>query len=267
MGGGAAIGGAGASMLGRGSAGASDDDDDDVDEMLDAMGDVRSGMQRVVWSVDTDEPVAALTFDDGPNPALTPAILDVLAHHGVPATFMMLGHAAEAHPSLAAEVVAAGHEVGNHSWRHLNLAKADEAETRREIEVGAAKISRATGQPISLFRPARGRLNEVALRVIAPLEHDIVLWSVTRGSAGWTSPRRVASHVVRSVGPGDIIDLHDGIGRSTFRPETPRAQELLDRRQVEVAALPRMLDGIAERGIRLVRLSELLPARPSGRPR
>lgn len=259
-------GGIGATRLGLGSA-AGAEDDPYLDEMLDDMGAVRSGMQRVVWSVETDQPVAALTFDDGPHPALTPAILDVLEERGVPATFMMLGHAAESHPGLASEVAARGHEVGSHGWRHLNLAKTDEAETRREIEVGAAKVSRATGQPVSLFRPARGRLNDAALRVLAPLGQDIVLWSVTRGDGRWSSARRVADHVVASVGPGDIIDFHDGIGRSTFRPDTPRAQELLARRQVEVAALPGLLDGIAARGIRLVRLSELLRAQPAGPPR
>lgn len=258
MGGGLAAGGFGASRLTPPAPVEADDDDD-----LDEMGLPQSGMQRVVWSVATDRPMAALTFDDGPHPALTPSILDVLARHGVPATFLMMGHAADINPGLAAEVAAAGHEVGNHGWRHLNLAKATAEVTREEIEVGAAKIAQATGQPVSLYRPARGRLNEAALRIVAPLEHDIVLWSVTRGAASWTSPRQVASHVVSSVGPGDIIDFHDGIGRSTFRPGTVRADELLERRRVELAALPRLLEGIAERGIELVRVSDLLPGRPA----
>ena len=224
----------------------------------------RRGGQRVVWSVDTDEPVAALTFDDGPHPELTPRVLELLEHHTIPATFFMIGHAAEAHPGLVAEVLAAGHDVGNHTWRHLNLAQSTAEDTRLEIEVGAQKIEQVAGRPVTMFRPPRGRLNEAALRVLAPLRADIVLWSVTRGALAERSPARVASHVIDSVDPGDIIDLHDGVGRWTFDPHAPRGQELLERRLVELEALPRILDGIAAKGIRLVRLSELLPPVTAG---
>jgi peptidoglycan/xylan/chitin deacetylase (PgdA/CDA1 family) len=240
--------------------GPSDDDAEDDDRVRNP----KDGGQRVVWSVVTDQPIAALTFDDGPHPGLTPRILDLLDRFGVPASFMMMGHSAAAYPSLVAEVVAAGHDIGNHSWRHLNLARTSSSETRREIEIGAEKIETVSGQAVEMFRPPRGRLNEAALRILAPLRQDIVLWSVTRGPLDWRSPHRVAAHVVDAVGPGDIIDLHDGIGRGTFAPDTPGGRELMERRLVEVAALPRILEGIAAKGIRLVRLSELLPPAPLG---
>ena len=72
-----------------------------------------------------------------------------------------------------------------------------------------------------------------------------------------------AAHRVDRVGPGDIIDFHDGIGRGTFDPYSPGGQELMERRLTEVAALPRILERVADNGIRLVRLSELLPTAPS----
>ena len=256
LGGGAAL-GAGLAGLAPLPGPSEDHDDDEVRNP-------KSGGQRVVWSVVTEQPIAALTFDDGPHPSLTPRILDILDRFRVPASFMMMGHSAEVHPSLVAEVIAAGHDIGNHSWRHLNLARTSSSETRREIEIGAEKIEAASGRAVEMFRPPRGRLNEAALRILAPLRQDIVLWSVTRGPLDWRSPRRVAAHVIDAVGPGDIIDFHDGIGRGTFAPDTPGGQELMERRLVEVAALPRILEGIAAKGIRLVRLSELLPPAPTG---
>jgi peptidoglycan/xylan/chitin deacetylase (PgdA/CDA1 family) len=257
LGGGAVL-GAGVTGLAAPVPTPSDDHDDDE------VQNPKVGGQRVVWSVVTDQPIAALTFDDGPHPSLTPRILDMLDRAAVPASFLMMGHNAEAYPGLVAEVVAAGHDIGNHSWRHLNLARTSSTETRREIEIGAEKIEAASGRAVEMFRPPRGRLNEAALRILAPLRQDIVLWSVTRGALDWRSPQRVAAHVVDAVGPGDIIDFHDGIGRGTFAPDAPMGQELMERRLVEVAALPRILAGIAAKGIRLVRLSELLPPAPLG---
>ena len=256
LGGGAALGAGVASVRGWTEPALTDDEYDDEAE------NPKRGGQRVVWSVATDRPIAALTFDDGPHPELTPRTLELLARHGAPASFFMMGHCAETYPDLAAEVVAAGHDVGNHSWRHLNLAHASAEDTRREIEVGAAKVEAATGVAVRMFRPPRGRLNEAALRVLAPLRQDIVLWSVTRGALAENDPGRIASYVVERVGAGDIIDFHDGIGRWTFEPRQPRAQELLERRRAELDALPAILDGIAANGIQLVRLSELLPPQP-----
>jgi peptidoglycan/xylan/chitin deacetylase (PgdA/CDA1 family) len=109
-----------------------------------------------------------------------------------------------------------------------------------------------------MFRPPRGRLNEAALRLLAPLRQDIVIWSVTRGALDWRSPGRIASHVVDGVGPGDIIDFHDGLGRWTFDPHAPRGQELYERRLAELAALPRIIEGVRSNGIRLVPMSDLL---------
>src|SRR5690606_10742287 len=111
--------------------------DTDADDADDEIADPRSGVQQTVWSVDPGAPVAALTFDDGPHPALTPRILEVLDRHGIRATFMAMGFAAQRYPSLVGEIVAAGHEIGHHGWRHLNLAKVSPATTRKEIEFGA----------------------------------------------------------------------------------------------------------------------------------
>ena len=93
------------------------------------------------------------------------------------------------------------------------------------------------------------------------MRQDIVLWSVTRGEKRWRTPERVAQHVVGNVGRGDIIDLHDGIGRGTFVPASDLAAELMRRRQVEVEALPEVIERLAQRGIHLATVSDLGSAR------
>ncbi|HYZ99136.1 MAG TPA: polysaccharide deacetylase family protein [Acidimicrobiales bacterium] len=235
-----------------------EDNDDLADELVE---DPRSGLQRIVWTVRTEAPLAALSFDDGPHPALTPRILDILDQHGVKATFLAMGYAAQQHPRLMADVVAAGHEVGHHSWRHYNMATIDSLQTQREIEEGARLVEEASGVPVRWFRPPKGRLNEAAIRTVARQRQDIVLWSVTRGALDERSPRRVADHVAGSMGPGDIVDLHDGIGRGTFNPDGLLADELMARRRTEIDALPRILRQLRSRGIRPVTIGELMETR------
>lgn len=223
----------------------------------------QAGTRRVVWSVETDEPVAALTFDDGPDPAYTPRILDVLDRYGVKATFMALGYNAVRHTGLLREVLAAGHEVGGHGWSHLNLSQTTAAEATREIQHGLEKVEEAVGAPVRLFRPPYGRFSEDAMKLLGHAGKDLVVWSVTRGDLGWRDPHRIASHIVSSLEPGGIVDLHDGLGRGTFFPDAEFVERLRRRRETELQALPRMIEGIQEKGLRLETVSELLAAAPS----
>lgn len=224
----------------------------------------QKGQQRVVWSVDTRAPVAALTFDDGPDPELTPRILDALEAFKVKATFFSLGYNAARNPALLREVVSAGHEVGSHGWRHLNLAEISPQETRQEIERGNDLVEEHAEVAVRLFRPPYGRFNEVAVRLLADRRQDMFVWSVTRGRLAWDEPERVAAHVKEETGPGDIIDLHDGIGRGTFNRDKAFAQKLIQRRSVEVDALPQILEDAADAGLRLTTVSQLMARAHSG---
>jgi peptidoglycan/xylan/chitin deacetylase (PgdA/CDA1 family) len=218
----------------------------------------RLGERRLVWSARTTAPLAALTFDDGPDPELTPGILAVLAEHGVRATFNVMGWNATRHPDLARAVVAAGHELGNHTWTHLGLAQQSIGETRRQLDLGRRAIEELTNQPLRWFRPPRGELTAAAVCAAAELGQDLLLWSVDRGPGGVASPAAVADHLARAVGPGDVVCLHDGIGRGSFNPHGALARRLRARRLVELAALPTALRRLQARGIRLVTVSELV---------
>ncbi len=105
---------------------------------------------------------------------------------------------------------------------------------------------------------ARRGASSPALRHAATLGCDTALWSVDRGAPGVATPDAVADYAAIHLGDGDIIDLHDGLGRGTFRPHADHAEHSRSRREVEVAALPRILSDAAERGLRLGSLSELL---------
>lgn len=218
------------------------------------------GSHRVIWAVETDEHIAALTFDDGPDPEFTPRILDVLRRYEVPATFFMMGWNASTHADLAREVVAAGHEIGNHTFDHENLAFATGEETFEQLHRGSETIEAVTGVRPRWFRPPRGQLSGFGIRHAAMLGVDTVIWSVTRGIPGRGTPAQVRDHLVQQVGPGDIVDLHDGLGRGTFNPGRRFTEDLRARRQVEVDALPGAIEELLASGLRFGTVSDLVAA-------
>ena len=104
-----------------------------------------SGTQRLIWSIPTDEKVMSLTFDDGPDPEFTPSVLAVLDRLDVKANFNIMGYNAELHDGLLAEVTRAGHELGNHTLTHKDLAFQTRDGTRRELESAKAVIDGLSG--------------------------------------------------------------------------------------------------------------------------
>jgi peptidoglycan/xylan/chitin deacetylase (PgdA/CDA1 family) len=218
----------------------------------------RLGNRRVIWNTTVTEPIAAITFDDGPTPEYTPRILAALAEAGVTATFNVMGWNGVRHPDVLRDVVAAGHEIGNHTWDHRDLTTLDPRQTREELLRCKEEVEALAGRPFTSFRPPRGELTGYALRVAAELGYDTYIWSVTRGPGGSTSATEIGDYLGTTVVPGDVLGLHDGIGRGTFDPDVPFARALADRRELEVRALPAALAGIAERGIRLMGANALL---------
>ncbi len=183
----------------------------------------------------------ALSYDDGPSPANTPELLEILAGAGARATFFVVGSKVVRHSQLTARIAQAGHELGNHSYSHANPLDLDEQGLRLEIERGARAIAGVVDQP-SLFRPPFGKRPREAARVCAEIGLTTVLWSMDSGDTRPFSASRIADEVVRHVRPGDIVLMHDG---------GERRQETLD-------ATRRILEELGGRGYRFVTVSELL---------
>lgn len=218
----------------------------------------RLGTRRIVWSTSVTEPIAAITFDDGPTPEYTPRVLAALATAGVTATFNVMGWNGVHHPQLLREVVEAGHEIGNHTWAHRDLTALDPRQTRAELVRCRDEVEALTGRPLAGFRPPRGEVTGYALRVAAELGYDTFLWSVTRGPGEARSAVAIGDYLGQTVIAGDVLGLHDGIGRGTFFPYKAFARDLAHRRELEVRALPSALSQIADRGITLMPAGRLL---------
>lgn len=158
----------------------------------------------------------ALTFDDGPNPAWTPRLLDLLAEHDVRATFFLMGAHAQAHSDLARRVAAAGHVVGNHSWSHPNLARSSAARVREELKRTQETLEQIVGAQVRYFRPPFGARRPVVFRMARQLGLEPVLWNAM--TTDWKEPsaERIAVRLAMKIdrlerrGLAANIVLHDG---------------------------------------------------------
>jgi peptidoglycan/xylan/chitin deacetylase (PgdA/CDA1 family) len=158
----------------------------------------------------------ALTFDDGPNPAFTPQLLDILARHGVRATFFLVGRYAEAQPALVRRIVAEGHQIGNHSWSHLNLAFASASSINDQLTRTSETLEQISGAPVRYFRPPFGARRPEVLRAARRLGLVPVLWDAM--TSDWVNPSAdaIAQRLMRKIdfvtdhGRAATIVLHDG---------------------------------------------------------
>jgi peptidoglycan-N-acetylglucosamine deacetylase len=149
----------------------------------------------------------ALTFDDGPHPEGTPAVLEALGR--TKATFFMVGEQAERFPALAREVAAAGHDIALHGFRHRNQMRVTPRRLADDLARGADAVAAATGKVPRLYRPAYGIFTPPGL-ALARRDHQLLLWSKWgRDWRGRTSPREIASLATRDLASGDVILLHD----------------------------------------------------------
>jgi peptidoglycan/xylan/chitin deacetylase (PgdA/CDA1 family) len=152
----------------------------------------------------------ALTFDDGPHPDGTPAILEVLARAGASAMFFVIGEQVARRPALVAEVAAAGHEVALHGNRHRLQLRVSADELREDYARGVAAIEDATGATPRWHRPPFGIYSAAGLRAAREGGLKPLLWS--RWGKDWrrlATPTRIAARATRSIGMGDVILLHD----------------------------------------------------------
>jgi peptidoglycan/xylan/chitin deacetylase (PgdA/CDA1 family) len=199
----------------------------------------------------TDEPIEtlpkaagaaiALTFDDGPDPGRTEPILDTLVELDTQATFFVVGSAARRHPQLVVRLVDAGMGVGVHTWDHLDLVGRDTKLVADEIG-WTVDLLTDLGCPPALFRPPYGTWDQRTMDVAAALGLACVNWSID--THDWKGPGAdaIVARVRRRLAPGSIVLMHDGGEASADT----------------LAALPRIVDAVREKGLSTVDLATTL---------
>jgi peptidoglycan/xylan/chitin deacetylase (PgdA/CDA1 family) len=194
----------------------------------------------VLWFAETAEPVFALTFDDGPHPATTPQLLDVLRRHGATATFFLIGERVAAHGELAGRIVAEGHEIANHLMRDERSVLVPGERFRHDL----AEVNRLLTPygPVRWFRPGSGFYTPRMLRTAAGLGLRAVLGTLVAGHTGGPGDEAIAGDLLAAIRPGSIVVLHEGTARRSG--VAPTTDELLT--------------ALAARGLRAVTVSELV---------
>jgi peptidoglycan/xylan/chitin deacetylase (PgdA/CDA1 family) len=181
----------------------------------------------------------ALTFDDGPHPEGTPAVLDVLRERGATGIFFLCGEQVERDPALAAEVAAAGHTVAVHGHRHRNMLRLAPRTFVDDLERGIATIEDAVGARPTLYRPPYGIFSYPGIAEVRARGLNSLLWS--RWGHDWRAdrpPEAIAAEAAAGLRAGDVLLLHDADHYS--EPGCWRGT---------VAALPAILDSIQETGL------------------
>ena len=199
---------------------------------------------ELVPRVETSERVVALTFDDGPTPEATDHILSVLRGRGVKATFFVVGGALEQHPESGRRIAREGHELGNHSFSHERMIFKTPSFIRGEVERTDRLIRDAGQQGPILFRPPYGKKLVLLPYYLSGTRRTTITCDVAPDSDP-DLPRdadRIVASVLSEARPGSIILLH-----VMYKSGAP-----------SLAAVPRIIDGLRERGYEFKTVSELL---------
>lgn len=202
---------------------------------------------ELISRVNTHERLIALTFDDGPTKKHTDSVLAMLAEHDVPATFFVTGKEVDIFPDEARKIMAAGHQLGNHSWSHPRMVLKSPAFIAEEIEKTDAALRAIGYQENILFRPPYGKKLFVLPWYLQKTGRTSVTWDIEPET--WPdvakSAQTIAEHVIENARPGSIILLH----------------VMYDSREESRKALPSIINGLKEQGYTFVTVSDLIENR------
>ncbi|GAA1834186.1 chitooligosaccharide deacetylase NodB [Luedemannella flava] len=191
------------------------------------------------WTT-TGTRTVALTFDDGPDPRWTPAVLALLRRHRVHATFCLIGRNAARHPKLVRAIVAGGHTLCNHTWRHdIDLGRRSPAAIRADLTATTRAIQRAApGARVRYFRQPGGRWRPRLVAASRRLGLTPLHWAVDAQDWRRPGPRPIITEITGHTRPGAIVLVHDGGGERTDTVAALRV--LLPRlaQRFSLAALP-----------------------------
>ena len=199
----------------------------------------------VVQSGPKEEKIIAITFDDGPHPTYTSQILDLLKEYDAKATFFVLGMYAEKYPDLLKRQYQEGHEIGNHTFSHINVDKTSKEEIEKEFLKTQDIISSIIGTKPKIFRPPYGLYNKRVLEIASKNQCTIILWSTFQDSKDWSNPGvdKIITTTFSKIQNGDIILFHDYV----YKEESHT-----------VEALKTILPTLKKEGYQFVTISELL---------
>jgi peptidoglycan/xylan/chitin deacetylase (PgdA/CDA1 family)/ubiquinone/menaquinone biosynthesis C-methylase UbiE len=187
----------------------------------------------------------SLTFDDGPDPEVTPRLLELLDRRSVPATFFVMGEKAARHPDIIRDILSRGHSIGNHSFSHMPFLMLKGIRTlRREVE-STQSVLRGHGVVPLAFRPPVGITNPHLWRVLLEQGMFCVNFSCRAVDFGNRRIARLSGKILRKVSPGDIVALHD------VSPRREKVERLLEE-------FDSMILGMKEKGLEIVPMSRLI---------
>jgi peptidoglycan/xylan/chitin deacetylase (PgdA/CDA1 family) len=190
----------------------------------------------------------ALTFDDGPDPAITPRVLDVLDRHGAKASFFCIGRRAAAHPDLLREIVRRGHSVENHSDRHLlGFSCCTPSMLRREINVAQTTIEHIAGSAPRFFRAPLGLRSPLLDPVMAGTRLQYISWTRRGRDCATRDPTKVLRRLTHGLAAGDVLLLHDA-----------RCSRARSGDPIVLRVLPELLRQLAASGLRPVSLRQAI---------
>ncbi|MFB7723386.1 polysaccharide deacetylase family protein [Nocardia sp. NPDC056100] len=196
---------------------------------------------RIVPRVDTDQPVVALTLDDGPTER-TPQLLKALADAGIPATFYLIGSELAAHPDQGAAIARAGNEIGNHTYTHRRMILVGPGTVRDEIERTDAEIAKTGYRGTVTVRPPNGKKLFGLPMYLSDHDRTTVMWDVEPDSGKRPTTEQIVTETLANVRPGSIILLH----------------AMYESGAASLAAIPLIAAGLKARGYTFVTISDLL---------
>ncbi|MBA4373999.1 MAG: polysaccharide deacetylase family protein [Thermodesulfovibrio sp.] len=161
-----------------------------------------------ITHVETQDRVAALTFDDGPHHRYTPRLLSILERHNAKATFFVVGEAASLHPDLLRQIAEAGHAIGNHSWSHQSFPLLTRAERQRQLHACQAAIK---PYGCKLFRPPYGHQTLGSLFEAFVLGYRVVTWNAVGEDWHDRAAAFIGEKIIGEIRPGSVILLHDAL--------------------------------------------------------
>jgi len=205
------------------------------------------GRPRLFHKNPASKDAMALTFDDGPCPTATPDILDLLKEQGIPATFFMIGERVRRYPDLARRVFREGHQIANHSDRHVALRSLVPSVCLKEADKAERTFRSVVGVAPRFYRPPKGLIDRCVVQALSERGYSVATWSRMPGDYFRWHTAAWITRGLAQVRPGDIVVLHDGLG---LRPEPDRTRTL--------SILPGFIGAMKKQGTRFVSIADLL---------